>query len=143
MSRDSKAPHPGADQIAIDHHNLRTTFGQLQDAPDGALVIATLRRLREELVEHFKVEEGDNGLADAIGEAAPNALNTLDRLFEEHAEFLTTIDRLIAQAPAALDQPDSALRGEIKDLCRALEEHEATETELLSAAVFTDLGTSE
>jgi hypothetical protein len=29
------------------------------------------------------------------------------------------------------------------DLCQALEEHEATETELLSTAVFTDLGTSE
>jgi hypothetical protein len=30
----------------------------------------------------------------------------------------------------------------IRDLCTKLEEHEVTETELISDAVFTDLGTS-
>lgn len=130
------------DQIDAEHHNLRESMVQLREAPDLPLIIAHLMRLRDELVEHFKLEEGDDGLAQAIGETAPNALNTLDRLFHEHDEFLTAIDGLIHRANDAMEGVASDLKSDIRTLCTRLEQHEATETELLSDAVFTDLGTS-
>jgi hypothetical protein len=130
------------DQIAADHHNLRVTIDQLLQVSELPLVIAQLRRLRAELVEHFKLEEGADGLAQAIGETAPNSLNKLGRLFEEHGEFLETIQELITQTNTCLNGPMAEIQNGIRKLCADLEGHEATETELISDAVFTDLGTS-
>ena len=130
------------DQIAVDHHNLRVTIDQLLQVAELPLVIAHLRRLRTELVDHFKLEEGADGLAQAIGETAPNSLNKLSRLFEEHGEFLNTIDKLIVQTNSCLNGPMAEIKGGIRTLCTQLEAHEVTETELISDAVFTDLGTS-
>ena len=130
------------DQIAVDHHNLRVTIDQLLQVSELPLVIAHLRRLRTELVDHFKLEEGADGLAQAIGETAPNSLNKLTRLFEEHGEFLDTIEELITQTNACLNGPMAEIHSGIRDLCTKLEAHEVTETELISDAVFTDLGTS-
>jgi hypothetical protein len=130
------------DQIAVDHHNLRVTIDQLLQVSELPLVIAHLRRLHTELVDHFKLEEGADGLAQAIGETAPNSLNKLSRLFEEHGEFLATIDKLIVETNACLNGPMAKIQGGIRTLCTQLEAHEVTETELISDAVFTDLGTS-
>lgn len=130
------------DQIAADHHNLRVTIDQLLQVFELPLVIAHLRRLRTELVDHFKLEEGADGLAQAIGETAPNSLNKLSRLFEEHGEFLDTIDGLIGQTNACLNGPMAEIQDGIRVLCAKLEAHEATETELISEAIFTDLGTA-
>ncbi len=130
------------DQIAADHHNLRVTIDQLLQVSELPLVIAQLRRLRTELVDHFKLEEGADGLAQAIGETAPNSLNKLNRLFEEHGEFLGTIEELITQTNACLNGPMAEIQNGIRKLCSDLEAHEVTETELISDAVFTDLGTS-
>lgn len=131
------------DQIAADHHNLRVTIDQLLNASNLPLIIGHLRRLRSELVEHFKLEEGGDGLAKAIGETAPNALNKLGRLFDEHGEFLGTIGRLIDETNACLNGPVADIENGIRRLCAQLEAHEATETELISEAVFTDLGSGE
>ena len=130
------------DQIAADHHNLRVTIDQLLQVFELPLVIAHLRRLRTELVDHFKLEEGADGLAQAIGETAPNSLNKLSRLFEEHGKFLDTIDGLIGQTNACLNGPMAEIQDGIRVLCAKLEAHEATETELISEAIFTDLGTA-
>jgi len=137
------------DQIAADHHNLRVTIDQLLQVSDQLiqvselpLVIAQLRRLRAELVDHFKLEEGADGLAQAIWETTPNSLNKLTGLFEEHGEFLDTIEELIDQTNACLNGPMAEIHSGIRELCTRLEEHEVTETELLFDAVFTDLGTS-
>jgi len=129
-------------QIAADHHNLRVTIDQLLQVSELPLVIAQLRRLQTELVDHFKMEEGADGLAQAIGETAPNSLNKLSRLFEEHTEFLDTIESLIDQTNLCLNGPMAEIHQGIRELCTRLEEHEVTETELISDAVFTDLGTS-
>lgn len=130
------------DQIAADHHNLRVTIDQLLQVSELPLVIGQLRRLRTELVDHFKLEEGADGLAQAIGETAPNSLNKLTRLFEEHDEFLDSIEGLITQTNACLNGPMAEIHSGIRQLCADLEAHEATETELISDAMFTDLGTA-
>lgn len=130
------------DQIAADHHNIRVTIDQLLQVSEFPLVIGQLRRLRTELVDHFKLEEGADGLAQAIGKTAPNSLNKLARLFEEHAEFLDAIEGLITQTNACLNGPVAEIHSGIRRLCADLEAHEATETGLISDAMFTDLGTS-
>jgi hypothetical protein len=131
------------DQIAADHHHLRTILEALMATAEVAQIVPKLEHLRVELVDHFELEEGEQGLAQAIGEAAPNTLNRLDRLFEEHRAFLSTIDGIIAQANAYLKGPEAELQSKIRSLCARLEAHEVDETELISEAVFTDLGTSE
>jgi len=131
------------EQIAADHHNLRLLMDQLQDTAELGQIVPQLEHLQAELIEHFELEEGAEGLTKAVGEASPNALNRLDRLFEEHRAFITSIEGIIAQANSYLDGPVVELRARIQGLCARLEAHEINETELLSAAVFTDLGRSE
>ena len=108
------------DQIAADHHNLRVTVDQLLQVSELPLVIAQRRRLRAELVDHFKLEEGADGLAQAIGETAPNSLNKLSRLFEEHDEFLGTIEELITQTNTCLNGPMAEIHDGIRKLCADL-----------------------
>ena len=129
-------------QIAEDHHDLRQLLVELRQASDLRLLIPQLKRLRAELKEHFDLEEGEVGLAQAIGESAPHHLNRLTKLFEEHVALLDTVDGIIERAGECLDGPVADVLGDVTGLCTHLEEHEANETELLTDAVFTDLGTS-
>lgn len=129
-------------QIAEDHHDLRRAMVELQRTTELNLLMPQLTKLRAELKEHFDLEEGEEGLAQAIGESAPHHLNRLAKLFDEHIALLDAVDGIIARAEACLDGPVAAVFHDVSGLCHRLEEHEANETELLTEAVFTDLGTS-
>lgn len=129
-------------QIAEDHHGLRQALVQLRGTTELKLLIPQLTRLRAELKEHFDLEEGEDGLAQAIGESAPHHLNRLTKLFEEHVAMLEAVDGIIKRAEDCLDGPVREVLQDVTGLCSHLEEHEANETQLLTDAVFTDLGTS-
>jgi len=129
-------------QIAEDHHDLRQALVKLRHTTELELLIPQLTNLRAELQEHFELEEGEEGLAQAIGESAPHHLNRLTKLFEEHVAMLAAVDGIIERAKACLEGPVAELCRDVTGLCGQLEEHEANETQLLTEAVFTDLGTS-
>jgi len=129
-------------QIAEDHHDLRRALGRLRQTSELRLLIPQLTRLRTELQEHFELEEGEEGLAQAIGESAPHHLNRLTKLFDEHVTMLAAVDGIIERAEACLEGPVAEVLRDVIGLCSQLEEHEANETQLLTEAVFTDLGTS-
>jgi hypothetical protein len=129
-------------QIAEDHHDLKQALVELRHTSELRLLIPQLTRLRAELKEHFDLEEGEDGLAQAIGESAPHHLNRLTKLFEEHVAMLEAVDGIIKRAEDCLDGPVREVFRDVTGLCRHLEEHEANETQLLTDAVFTDLGTS-
>ncbi len=129
-------------QIAEDHHDLRQAMVGLQQTTALERLIPQLADLRAELKEHFELEEGEDGLAQAIGESAPHHLNRLTKLFDEHIALLGAVDDLIARAQACIDGPVAEVFRDVGVLCTRLEEHEANETQLLTEAVFTDLGTS-
>ena len=129
-------------QIAEDHHDLRQALVELRQTSELRLLIPQLTRLRAELKEHFDLEEGEDGLAQAIGESAPHHLNRLAKLFEDHVALLEAVDGIIKRAEDCLDGPIREVLRDVTGLCSHLEEHEAYETQLLTDAVFTDLGTS-
>lgn len=147
MPSQPSAPHPdrmqrAQGQIAEDHHDLRQALVKLRHTTELALLIPQLTQLRAELKEHFELEEGEEGLAQAIGESAPHHLNRLTKLFDEHVAMLAAVNGIIERAEACLDGPVADVFREVTGLCGQLEEHEANETQLLTEAVFTDLGTS-
>jgi len=147
MPSQPSVPHPdrkqrAQGQIAEDHQDLRQALVKLRQTSELTLLLPQLARLRAELQEHFELEEGDEGLAQAIGESAPHHLNRLSKLFEEHVAMLAAVDGIIDQAEVCLQGPVAAVLRDVTRLCGQLEEHEANETQLLTEAVFTDLGTS-
>jgi hypothetical protein len=147
MSSQPSSPNPdraarAQGQIAEDHHDLRQALVELRHTSELRLLIPQLTRLRVELKEHFDLEEGEDGLAQAIGESAPHHLNRLTKLFEEHVTMLEAVDGILKRAEDCLAGPVREVLRDVTGLCSHLEEHEANETQLLTDAVFTDLGTS-
>lgn len=129
-------------RIAEEHEALRTRLEELRELRDLERVVAVLEGLRPRLVDHFESEEAADGLHHVVEENAPHLLPSVQRVFEEHREFLATVDRLTAEAREAWNGPVKKLLAEIRSLCDGLHEHEATETELLTDSVYTDLGDS-
>lgn len=137
------SPDPDrAERIAEDHHDLRQALAGLRGTSDLRSLVSQLTHLRADLKEHFDLEEGEDGLAQAIGESAPHHLNRLTKLFEEHVAFLETVDGIMKRVEECMEGPVADVLRDVAELCDRLEEHEADETQLLTDAVFTDLGTS-
>ncbi len=132
-------PH---DQIAEDHHNLRQALAHIGTITDIAVLLPALEKLYRALEDHFALEEAADGLTQTIGDSAPHHLNRLDRLFEEHKTLLGTLSGIMQKGRTCLDGPVAEVLGDVKSLSDALHAHEVTETELLTDAVYTDLGTS-
>ncbi len=129
-------------QIRREHENLHNTISFIEQTSDLRVLMPMLADLRGQLERHFAHEEGDDGLHDAIGDSAPHFLTAVQRLFEEHRDFLSTLDQLIEEAQACWEGPLADILRRAEALCRRLGEHEAEETELLTDAVLLDLGDS-
>ncbi|HKI86185.1 MAG TPA: hypothetical protein VKA53_05530, partial [Thermoanaerobaculia bacterium] len=118
------------DQIRREHENLHNTIGFVEQTSDLRVLLPMLADLRSQLEHHFTHEEGPEGLHDAIGDSAPHLLTAVQRLFEEHRNFLSTLDQLIEEAQACWEGPLADILRRAEALCRRLGEHEAEETEL-------------
>jgi hypothetical protein len=127
-------------ELLHQHGDLRHLFDQLEaNASRPAEAVPLLGSLREALGQHFADEEGEEGLAQAVGASAPWSLRRLDELLAEHRSLLEALDRLIAQAQGLLEG-QAAFAGATRALLRRLRQHEERETALLSEAVHYDLG---
>ena len=129
-------------RIAREHEALRTRLDELRELRDLGRVVTVLEDLRPRLVAHFESEEAADGLHHVVEENAPHLLPSVQRVFEEHREFLATVDRLIAETRETWDGPVQKILGDVRALCDGLHDHEATETRLLTDSVYTDLGDS-
>lgn len=141
----SVAPATGGssrERIAAEHAALRGSLEQLLEITDPHQLVSALEELRPRLAEHFAAEEGTDGLHDVIGDSAPHLLSSLQRVYDEHRQFLATVDRLTADARRCCQGPVAELLSGTRQLCDGLHEHEALESELLTDAVYTDLGNS-
>jgi Hemerythrin HHE cation binding domain len=131
---------PRAD-IAAQHRELREMLGAIEGTDELTRLLPLLEQLRDELREHFSDEEReDGGLADAVGSSAPRHLRRLGALLSEHRRLLETIDELIVRGRTLVDGPVRDLERDARALSRELKRHEAQETELLTDAVYADIG---
>lgn len=126
--------------ILAQHRSLRETLGRVAATSELTHLVRLLEDLRAQLEPHFAEEEGEDGLAEAVGSAAPQHLRQLDRLMAEHRVLLAALDGLIAQGRALLSEAVGDYVGEVRALSRRLREHEAQETALLSEALHADIG---
>src|SRR5438105_3451231 len=125
--------------------------------------------LENALRGHKSATEGQNGMFASLNELAPETLPTLDRqlqkLCEDHKDFLSTVGSLREEAQNALqafqprlDKPGSsgphfskpsspasvpdfgAIRQQGTQLVEALRKHQENETKLLLETATTDVG---
>lgn len=136
------AAAPGPAQIAEEHRRLRDLLGRVKDTRELGPLLTVLAELRAELVEHFAHEEAAGGLHDVIDDAAPHLLERVHDLFDEHRRCLDDLDRLRERVRQTLEGPVTELLRDADRLCATLHEHEAAETELLSGALYDEIGGS-
>lgn len=130
-------------RIAQQHKELRDTLARVIETTNLERLIPLLEDLRHQLRVHFADEEGEGGLADAIGESAPRHMRAVEVLFDEHREFLQTLGGLIERCQALLLGPKAEILRDVQSLSERLHEHEARETDLLTDSVYTDVGTGD
>jgi len=129
-------------QIAEEHRRLRELLARIETTRELKPLLELLGELHAELEEHFAHEEAAGGLEDVVDDAAPHLLEQVEGLFEEHRYCLRELDRLRELARSTLEGPVAEVIEGVAGLCHTLHEHEAVETELLSSALYDEIGGS-
>ena len=138
-----QSPESAAEKVTEQHKRIRGLLNQLDNTTDLRLIVPLLQELRILLDEHFEQEEAPDGFPKMIAEPAPHHARALDELFEEHKVILNNLDDVIEKALFCLDGPLAQVRRAVTTLCEKMRSHEATETELLTDTVYTDLGSGD
>jgi hypothetical protein len=128
--------------IAEEHRELRALLERVSGNHDLRALVPLLETLQNILEHHFDHEEGEGGLHDIIGDAAPRFLPRLQMIFEEHREILRMVPDLLERMNAVLDGPVQALLDDTDALVKKLQAHDEAESELLTEALLTDIGES-
>jgi len=127
--------------IEMQHRELREMVAAIEATVELTQLVPLLEELRAELQAHFADEEReDGGLAEAVGASAPRHLRRLDELLGEHARLLEAVDELIARGRTLVNGAVRDLLRDTRAASRQLKRHEARETELLTDAVYADIG---
>ena len=87
-------------------------------------------------------KEESDGLYQVVSDAAPQHLEQVRKLLAEHSGFLSTVKSLEEKAKACVDEPQDEIFNDVLDLCQNLEMHEAMENDILTDALYRDLGES-
>ncbi len=121
------------ERIAADHREVLGLLKQLEThtQPSGIREIAY--ELTTLLDRHFKDEEGVYGVFAQIEEARPDLQGQVSRLRDQHR----AIEELIGTIRFDDDAHALSDRDRVVQMIR---EHEAAETELLTEAIYEDLG---
>jgi hemerythrin len=125
-----------------EHRALRAILNRVRHCRDLNLLIPLLEELHRMLGKHFQQEEKTDGLFQAVSEAAPHYLGQVQELLAEHRKFLETTQNLTGEVKRLVEGPVASLFENTETLCNDLESHEQTENELLSDALYRDLGES-
>jgi len=138
----AQEPGVSAPDFIHDHHALNVVLRRMLTTRDLNLLIPLLKELHLLLEEHFAREEESDGLYQVVSDAAPQHLEQVRKLLAEHAGFLSTAKSLEVKAKACVDEPQDEVFSEVLDLCQNLEMHEAMENDILTDALYRDLGES-
>lgn len=131
---------PRAD-ISAQHRELREMLGTIEATSELAQLVPLLETLRDDLQAHFADEERpEGGLAEAVGASAPRHLRRLAELMDEHGRLLETVEELILRGRTLMNGAVRELIHDARAVSEQLRRHEARETELLTDAVYADIG---
>ncbi len=134
-------PQPSS-KIHEEHLELRKTLERLRAAEEPEQLITMLADLNTQLEHHFEEEEGEEGLAQIIESTLPQNMRHLDKIFDEHKEFLSRVASLMHRA-RDLQGEQIKLHADVNALCHDLHVHEQNETKLITDAVYTDIGSGD
>ncbi|MEE8526233.1 MAG: hemerythrin domain-containing protein [Thermoanaerobaculia bacterium] len=127
------------EDIAAEHRALVEALEALEGTHDPGELRLRLAALRGLLEQHYAGEEAADGLPGVIDANAPHLVASMQRIFDEHRQFLLDLEQLGAEARACVDRNAGLHRG-ITGLVDRLRDHERRETSLVSDAVNTDIG---
>ena len=135
-----ESPSKALDRIVEEHRALGDAAARLGKTTDPHKLIPRLEKLRNQLEHHFEGEEAIDGIREDVSTTAPYLLGSLDKIFEEHREFLAEIDAIEAKTRACVEGPLAEILQDVVRLIRRLRDHEERETELISDVYYTDYG---
>ena len=126
-------------EVMEDHRRMTTLLAKLECEKGLESTDALLAELRELLVLHFAREEGEDGLVTIVTADAPRHIHTLQELMAEHGDILKVIDSLRERIKKCLAE-SAGICEDSGSLIEMLQSHEARENEIISDALYTDLG---
>ena len=131
--------HETAEAIHREHAALRSLLCRIKATKELPALVHLLQKLRQQLDEHFELEERPDGLHAVIAGREPRYALALQRIIQEHSVILEDVDALVATARDCQDRTQALLR-EMERLAELLHDHEARETQLFADTSFIDLG---
>jgi len=132
--------HHSTDPGCHEHHEINGVLNQIAQIKDLDTLRPLLGGLQELLIRHFRTEEADDGLFDAIGTRAPRLAINVQECLQEHQELLAALEELTARARIGLGETMMDIQGAAESFAQKLRDHEAKETELLNDSMCLDLG---
>lgn len=132
------------DQMALQHGELGRSWSQLletlaSDRIDSQVVMRQLQELKQQLEEHFRLEE-KGGYFEDIVSRAPHLQRSADKLRGEHADLLDAVRRLQGQGGRLDREPGqlAAMRTLFEETSSAFFNHESAEDQLLQETYCRD-----
>ncbi len=131
-------PPTNAARIVDEHRALAGLLRELSQANDAPSIATAAGALNGLLCEHLPHEESPDGLRAAVLRASPHLYDRLDSILAEHLALLKGVANLrdLAGSGANLE----GLKAAAEDVIANLRDHEARESQLLSAALWEDMG---
>lgn len=105
---------------------LRRLHGEMQSGAPRAAILADLETLRRDLAAHFREEEGEGCLDEAVSRC-PSLSHEVRAIEAEHGQLLEKLDGMIARQRL----PDSDITAELESFMGAIDRHEAAENHVL------------
>ncbi len=131
-------PAANAARIVDEHRQISGLLGQLAKANDADTIASVAGALYDLLCEHLPHEESETGLRAAVLGASPHLYERLDAILAEHPALLKSVLKLRDEASVGGDV--DALSAAAAGVVAALRDHEARESQLMSAALWEDVG---
>lgn len=123
-------PESESQPVGDGHHRLSDLLERLYGDEDEAEP-DSIDELRSFLVDHFRHEEGPDGLFESVLEEAPRYASWVEQLRREHQAFEAQLERL-------RERPE---RADLDRFIEALRAHEGVEEDMLAGAA--DAGAEE
>lgn len=124
--------HVHIDQALLELQHLFSQTVESKESDPALVLLAKLKKLRDELQKHFRQEE-EGGCMEEARSRVPCLSEDVQTLQAEHAGFLATLDTMIAKAELIAAQAASIqeLQAAFSDFLHQLHKHESEENRIL------------
>ena len=137
---DDQAPSAAISEVLQQHRAVHHLVGELRAATDLRDALRCLETLDAFLARHFEAEQAPDGFYDTILNTAPFFERRAKALIDDHGRVSTDIAGVCERVRELLDGPMADIFRDIDALSRRIIEHESGENQLLSDALYNELG---